>query len=470
MRSDILALAERTAASQAWLDNVDRPLVIDVNELIIQSPALASDGRSELPGRLLGIIRSVAGLTGERQSPHLDPASPAFDPSKASYNPDAMTYLLRAMNRGRPIYISSELGQEWLVSSVAQYLGVFSGWSSAFDRKYATEGSAELPPELHRGFDYIGSRTTSLPELSSRVDIGPAAFATSATRVGVRTWLKLLRVHQYAKNTLVFVPLATAHKFVLASGITALTAAIAFSLCASVAYMLNDILDVEADRVHSSKRHRPIASGAISPTQAGYAMSLAFVAALAIAASISLEFFGVLLGYFVLTTLYSFWLKRIAIVDVVVLASLYCVRVIGGAVAIDVVVSEWLLAFSLFIFMSLALVKRYVELDGQPKDGLLAARDYRATDKPMIAILAGASGFNAAVIYTLYISSETVRSLYSHPQLLWVGCPVLMYWIGRVMLFAQRGLIHDDPIVFALKDRVSWAILAAFGSIMLFAL
>jgi len=176
-----------------------------------------------------------------------------------------------------------------------------------------------------------------------------------------------------------------------------------------------------------------------------------------------------LLGYFVLTTAYSLWLKRIAIIDVVVLATLYCVRVVGGAVAIGVTMSEWLLAFSLFIFMSLALVKRYVELDGRPHGRVLAARDYQTGDKPMVAILATAAGFNAVVIFTLYISSDAVRSLYSHPHLLWIGCPILICWTGRVMLLAQRGLINDDPVVFAIKDRVSWLALGAIGTTMLLA-
>ncbi|MET4768933.1 4-hydroxybenzoate polyprenyltransferase [Bradyrhizobium elkanii] len=328
----------------------------------------------------------------------------------------------------------------------------------------------ELPPVLRQGFDYIGSAAVALPDSASRLARPARSEPPAPAQVGMRSSLKLFRVHQYAKNALVLVPLLTAHKFASGSAATSLLAVIAFSLCASGAYILNDLLDVEADRAHPTKRGRPIASGAIPASRAVGAMALALVAAFAIAMAISIEFGGVLLGYFALTTSYSFWLKRIATVDVVVLATLYTVRVIGGAVAISVPMSEWLLAFSLFIFMSLALVKRYIELAGQPDGAVLAARGYQVEDKSMIAILAAASGFNAVVIFTLYISSDTVRALYSHPQLLWVGCPILMYWIGRVMLFAQRGLIDDDPVIFALRDRVSWVALGAIGAIMLAAI
>ena len=157
-------------------------------------------------------------------------------------------------------------------------------------------------------------------------------------------------------------------------------------------------------------------------------------------------------------------------IDVVTLAVLYTIRVIAGAVAIGVTMSEWLFAFSLFIFMSLALVKRYIELSTTRSGERLTSRDYSTDDLSMIAVLAAAAGFNAVVVFTLYISSDTVRALYAHPQTLWIGCPILMYWIARVMLLAQRGQIDDDPVIFALRDRVSWIALGAIGAIMLIAI
>lgn len=453
------------------LSREGRPLVVDVDEVLIHANLFPENAVSEIAHRVQAIVGSLAASLGRRERLQWRIASSShFDPSRALFNHDVVTLLLQVMGEGRPVYLCSETYHESLVNSVAQHLGVFTAWSATQGSKHLADEAADLPLALRQGFDYLGSRTIDLPDFASRVKRPGASDKAANSRVGARTWAKLLRVHQYAKNTLVLVPLLTAHKFAFAPATTALFAAIAFSLCASSAYILNDLIDIKADRAHPTKRNRPIASGAISAAQATRAIMLALVAAMAIAYSISFAFGGVLLGYLALTTAYSFWLKRIAIVDVVSLATLYTIRVFGGAVAIGVTMSEWLFAFSLFMFMSLALVKRHVELAGQPEASVLAARDYQTGDKSMVAILATAAGFNAVVIFTLYISSETVRSLYSHPQLLWIGCPILMYWISRVMLLTQRGLIDDDPVIFALRDRVSWLALGAIGAIMLAAI
>ena len=180
----------------------------------------------------------------------------------------------------------------------------------------------------------------------------------------------------------------------------------------------------------------------------------------------------VFLGYILLTTAYTFVLKRKMIVDVVALASLYTIRVIGGAAAISVPVSEWLLGFSMFIFMALALVKRYSELAGRIDKGLPdpSNRNYRKSDLDIVAALAAAAGFNAVTVFALYISSETVHDLYRHPRALWLICPILMYWLGRVLIMAHRRLIDDDPIVFALKDRNSFLALSLIGAILISAI
>ena len=382
------------------------------------------------------------------------------------FKQDSLEFLLRVVAEARPIYLCSERHPRSLVAATAERLGVFTAWS-ADEAHLLPAAKLEREPALRGGFDYLGNPALEPPVVTSRVEgsVSPGSAALPAS--GLRRWAKLLRVHQYAKNALVLVPLLTAHKFAIEPAITALLAAAAFCFCASSAYILNDILDIEADQAHPTKRNRPIASGAISVTQAALVGVLTLALAAAIALSISFAFAGVLLGYLALTSSYSLLLKRIAIVDVVTLATLYAIRVIGGAVAIAVPMSEWLFAFSLFIFMSLALVKRHVELAGRPEGSVLLARDYQAGDKSMVAMLAAASGFNAVVIFTLYISSDAVRALYSHPQVLWMNCPILMCWIGRVMLLAQRGLIDDDPVIFALRDRFSWLSLAAIAAITL---
>jgi 4-hydroxybenzoate polyprenyltransferase len=446
-----------------------RPLVIDVDEVLQHSHLFADAVFSEIIHGYRAIFSLLAAaLRGKSGLRQWITESTHFDPSRLLFNEEVITFLLHAMGEGRSVFLSSEKYPECLVRAVAQHIGVFTAWSATHSDDQPSSQATGLPQRLSLGFDYLGRETVELPHLASRVS-RPASRVKSS-KVDGWTWASLLRIHQYSKNALVLVPLLTAHQFALQSAAQAIFAAIAFSLCASGAYILNDLIDVKADRLHPKKCNRPIASGAILPTHAALAMAATLAGALAIASLISLPFLGVLLGYLALTTAYSFYLKKVAVADVVTLAILYTIRVIAGAVAISVTMSEWLFAFSLFMFMSLALVKRHVELARQSDGGRLAARDYRADDKSMVAILAAATGFNAVVIFTLYISSETVRALYTHPQLLWINCPILMYWIARVMLLAQRGQIDDDPVIFALSDRVSWLALGTICSIMLVAI
>jgi 4-hydroxybenzoate polyprenyltransferase len=256
---------------------------------------------------------------------------------------------------------------------------------------------------------------------------------------------------------LVFVPLLTSHSYTATAFLQAGLAFAAFSLCASAVYILNDLIDLDADRRHPVKYKRPFASGAIPLAHGAAAIPLLLILAFGGALATSVPFAGVLAGYFLLTLAYSLKLKRKLIVDVVVLASLYTIRVIAGAAVIGVPVSEWLLAFSMFIFTCLALIKRYVELAARIDNNLPdpTNRNYRLTDNSIVGMLAAASGLNAVTIFALYISSPVTREHYQHPELLWLICPLLLYWISRTLVLAHRQTIDDDPIVFALRDRVS---------------
>ena len=279
-------------------------------------------------------------------------------------------------------------------------------------------------------------------------------------RPGLAVWMRLLRPHHWLKNLLVAVPLATAHQFTPGAVLRTLLAFAAFSICASCVYVLNDMIDVEADRAHPLKKARPFASGALSAA-AGVPFALVLLAvAMTVAALISPAMLAVLAAYFAITLAYSLVLKRKMMIDVVTLAVLYAIRIIGGGVAIAVPISEWLLAFSLFIFTSLALIKRHSELGLRLQAGLgdPTNRNYRLDDLPVIAAHAAASGYCAVIIFALYLSSDTVRSLYRHPEMLWLACPLLVYWISRVLLLSHRRLLIDDPVVFAMKDKVSIAV------------
>lgn len=276
-------------------------------------------------------------------------------------------------------------------------------------------------------------------------------------RAGIMTWAKALRVHQYVKNALILVPVVTAHQFNYVAVSSALVAFVAFSLCASAVYVLNDMIDLEADRQHPTKRNRPLASGAIKPWQGMIAIPILLGLSFACAGLVSLNFVLALLSYLALTTAYSVSLKKKMLIDVVVLAALYTIRVIAGAIAISVDLSTWLLAFSMFMFLSLALMKRYSELAMRIDHNLSnpSTRNYKLDDLVVVGCLAVASGFNAVTIFALYISSPAVQQLYARPEVLWLACPVLTYWIGRAMILAHRRMMHDDPIIFAIKDRIS---------------
>lgn len=451
----------------------NRPLVVDLDEVLLRPHLLADAAFSEIvtrPQSLPGILTAL--LRGRQAFRQRIGRSTHFDPSRLQYDKDVTALLLRTLGEGRPVYLASGRYPRQLVDSVAQHLGIFSGWSALDESGKLDVETARLQQSLQAaGFDYLGS-DAEIPPSASRLTRPVHDTESADLLAGWRVWAKLLRVHQYAKNALVLVPLLTAHQFAMLPAAKALLAAIAFSLCASGGYILNDLVDIAADRAHASKRNRPLASGAISPTHGAIAMGLLLTASLAIATAVSWIFLGVLVIYLGLSAAYSFHLKRIMLADVVTLAMLYTIRVIGGAAAINVVMSEWLLAFSLFVFMSLALVKRFIELAALPEgsQATLANRGYQAGDQSIVAILAATAGFNAVVIFTLYISSDAVRALYARPQVLWLACPILLYWVARILMLAHRRVIDDDPVVFALKDRFSWFSLIAIGMIMLAAI
>lgn len=291
----------------------------------------------------------------------------------------------------------------------------------------------------------------------------PDVTALSGARPRARALFKLLRPHQYAKNMLVFVPMLTSHQLNAASLLSAFLAFLCFSLAASAVYVLNDFVDLHADRTHPSKRRRPFAAGTV-PLRAGLMLiPLLLAGAALLATGLPLLFSLLLVGYMALTTAYSFSLKKMMLVDVTVLSLLYSLRVVAGAAAVSVTVSEWLFAFSLMLFTALALTKRYVELadrlDRELPDP--SNRDYRIADLPIIAALAAAAGMNAITVLALYVNSDTVKELYARPAVLWLLCPLFLYWTGRVLLLAHRRQLHDDPIVFALTDVRSWFVGAA---------
>lgn len=368
-----------------------------------------------------------------------------------------------------------------LVQPIADHLGVFDEViASDGARNLAGSAKAEVLVERYgeRGFDYLGNHSVDLPVWKHAagavvVNASPslATQASARTRLidhmpaqsggRLRTWVKALRLYQWLKNLLVLVPLLTAHRlFEPEAVLNAALAFLAFGLCASGVYLLNDLLDLAPDRQHPRKRKRPFAAGTLPLLHGLVATPLLTLAGFALALWTSPAFALVLLIYFITTLAYSFTLKRIVMIDVVVLAGLYTIRIIGGTAAIGSDLSFWLLAFSMFLFLSLALLKRHTELGAAAAAGKQAAsgRGYSVTDLSMIQSLGAAAGYISVMVFALYINSPASLALYQRPAILWLLCPVLLYWISRAWIVAHRGNMHDDPIVFAARDRASQAI------------
>ncbi|HQW81057.1 MAG: UbiA family prenyltransferase [Rhodanobacteraceae bacterium] len=268
--------------------------------------------------------------------------------------------------------------------------------------------------------------------------------------------VRLLRPHQWAKNLLVFVAVLTAHRYGDAGAwIAAAWMFAAFCLAASAIYVINDAADVVADRAHPDKSKRPFASGALSPKLAWSIAPLLLSGAAWVGSMLPVAALSILGVYVALSLVYTFAIKRLLWLDVLVLAALYVLRVAAGAIAIAVALSPWLFAFALFLFVSLATLKRYGEL-AMHAGRVLDGRAYQAADAPIVLAVGAASALTAVLVFALYVQSEDVRRLYTHPELLWLVAPVLLYWLARLWTLAGRGLVRADPILFALRDGGSY--------------
>ena len=485
--NDLFSSSGETAVGFRRSD-AERPLVVDLDETLVQTDLLIESLFAFLSANPLRVA-STPGLLSSmgraRLKAEIARETP-IDVARLPYNSHVLSLISEARASGRRVYLASASNERY-VEAVANHLGVFDGWfASSADENLKSSTKAARLTEIfgERGFDYVGNEGADLAVWSvakhciavspspavkaalMRIDANASILNLSAG--GLRAWLKLLRIHQWAKNALVFVPAFAAHRFDASSVVQAFIAAASFSLAASSIYILNDLVDLDADRGHRSKRLRPLASGTVSIRKALVACPLLLLLAFALGLLLPSSFLAVLAAYLALTTAYTFYLKSMTMVDIVTLASLYTLRVLAGAAAVAAVPSEWILAFSMFIFTSLALMKRYVELTARLDAALPdpTNRDYRKSDLATLAALAAASGFNAVTVFALYIYSEKVHTLYRHPEALWLICPILLYWVGRALILADRRLMDDDPIMFALKDRVSLLSFALIAAIM----
>lgn len=328
-----------------------------------------------------------------------------------------------------------------------------------------------------KGFDYAGNCHVDLPvweQARQAIAVNCANSVVKRARErstvshvfnsphsALHAWGRLLRPHQWLKNLILLVPLITSHNLSNWHHVRHVLAGFfAFSLCASAGYILNDLFDAEADRHHPGKRFRPFAAGAL-PMQAGLiAAPILLAAGVTLCAWLPWPFAVALGAYVLLNTLYSWRLKQVVLIDVFVLAGLYTIRLVAGHAATGIPYSVWLLMFSLFLFLSLALVKRFVELEAarQQNRPEIRGRGYRAMDLPLVASLGPTCGYLSALVIALYANSAEVHLLYKTPVYLLLACPLLLFWISRIWLIAHRGQMNEDPVVFALKDRTSYLV------------
>lgn len=410
-----------------------------------------------------------------------------LDVSLLPYNEDFLAFLRQQRTAGRRLVLASASNHK-LVRQVADHLGIFDTWiasDESVNLKARNKLRAIEADAGGRGFAYAADHAVDLPiwEKADEVILvnAPAGIVEKASRIrpptviipprriGFRVLGKALRLHQWAKNALLFVPLLAAHDLDPAKWLSVLLGFVAFGMCASATYIVNDLFDLTSDRLHPRKRNRPFASAALSiPFGAALVVTL-LPLSLSLAWLVSPFFLGMLVLYVVATLAYSLRLKQVTFVDVLVLASLYTYRVLAGGVAGGVVVSNWLLAVSLFMFLSLALVKRCAELEHMGNAGResLAGRGYRSSDLPYLISMGISSGFVAMMVLALYIDSQSGGEMYPQAELLWLMLPVILYWIMRLWLKTSRMEIHDDPLQFAITDPASWVVALIIGCIAL---
>lgn len=466
------------------------PLCVDLDGTLVKSDTLMDSVMMLVrthPARLLQFPSWLAG--GKASFKRHIVATVNIEVANLPFNRKLLDFLEEEHARGRRIYLATG-ADSGLAERVADHLGIFDG-VLASDGHTNRTGNHKLAAieERFASFDYIGNASPDLPLLRKanqamlanpdellRLRLRSSHVAIERQFIDRRPLLRALireiRVHQWAKNLLIFLPLLLSHSLRTGSVLRCVLAFSCFSSCASATYIVNDLLDLDADRRHSRKRHRPFAAGDLS-VLSGIVMA-AILAALAFLGAqwLPVQFLAWLAIYAVTTLAYSLYIKRLALADVLVLSGLYTLRVLAGGAAVSVAISPWLGAFSVFLFLSLAMVKRFSELQNLREAGTIPrnGRGYLLADIEQLRSFGTSSGYAAVIVFTLYISGHDVAPLYHHPERMWLIIPLMIWWINRVWLYASRGTLNEDPLIFALTDRMSLLTGAMIGIIALVAM
>jgi 4-hydroxybenzoate polyprenyltransferase len=474
----------------------DLPLVVDLDGSLIKSDVLLESATIFLIQNPLNLIRLFSwGLRGRATLKQELASRVPIEAELLPYNPEILDFLHGMASSGRRIVLATA-SNHIPAQAVADHLGIFTevvASDAVTNLKSSAKAAALVQRFGVRGFDYLGNDEADFAvwdvaahsyvvsessRIRARAGHGSPTvrvFPSGRSVLPLPALVRAMRPHQWVKNLLILLPLLTSHQLGnLAAVISALVAFVVFSLAASSVYLLNDLSDISSDRRHQVKRTRPFAAGTVGLTWGWFSWPILLGVAFALAtAALPPNFVLALLAYSILTIAYSFGLKRVVIVDVVTLAGLYTLRVLAGAAAIGVDLSFWTLAFSLFFFLSLALVKRFSELKAaraQEHSGAISGRGYFHEDLEVVASLGAASGLASALVMALYVNDENTAVLYNSPAWLWLAVPLMIFWISRVWLITHRGLMHHDPIVFAIRDKTSYAVVAGFAVAFILAL
>jgi 4-hydroxybenzoate polyprenyltransferase len=466
---------------------LDRPLCVDLDGTLVKSDTLVDSLLLLVRTRPLDALKTpLWAFRGKANLKREVTARVTLNVEHLPYNRPLLEYLIAQRGEGRKLYLATG-ADSGLADRIAGHLNIFEGVLASDGATNMTGGNklAGFRSRFAGDFDYIGNARPDLPMLAAaatpmlanpnlglRMAIRTRGLKPQHTftdrRSGIRAFIKAIRVHQWAKNTLIFLPLLLAHRVDAPTLLSAVIAFACFSLCASATYIVNDLLDIEADRLHPRKRKRTFAAGDLSAA-AGVAISAIFLAASFTGAIFRLPhgFLRWLTLYAVTTLAYSLALKRIVILDVVVLSTLYTLRMLAGAAATLTYISPWLAAFAVFIFLSLAMVKRFSELQNVRSAGtqLSNGRGYLLNDIEQIRSFGTSSAFASVVVFSVYIGQPETHGLYHHHERMWLMTPLMILWLCRVWLLASRGELDEDPVVFALTDRMS--LLMGVGAVII---
>jgi 4-hydroxybenzoate polyprenyltransferase len=477
---------------QATLSPATVPLCVDLDGTLVKSDTFHDALCVLLRSRPFSLLQ-IPGWLARGGKAWVKAKVAALAPLDAAHLPynQALLHFLNEQHRlKQPIYLATGADLS-LANRVAAHLGLFSGVlaSDGANASVNLTGSHKLAALQARFpvFDYIGNAPPDLPLLSHSREASVAnptlglRMALKARHIAARdfedrkpllpTLLRAIRVHQWAKNVLLFLPVLMSHDVSLQTMLPAVAAFFCFSFIASANYLINDLLDIESDRRHLKKRFRPFAAGDLSVPQ-GLTMALLLIAAGCCLLPWLPSVFGLwLLAYAVTTSAYSFYLKRIPLVDVLVLSGLYTLRMLAGGAATGTLISPWLAAFAVFLFLSLAMVKRFSELANLRERGVTNThgRGYLVSDLEQIRSFGTTSATAAVLVFMLYIARPDVTALYKHATRLWLIVPLMLFWLYRVWLLASRGELDEDPVIFAIRDGVSLAIGACITILAVFA-